>query len=162
MSNLNKLISCTWMSIDALSGELPLFLLYVNKFQNRLHRIDATKHTLPTIQRSLSCKKFSMASTFTPSKPPLNCSLFFLCFLNFVLAVCLTSLSLSFNAGPIVDMSRAGELQITKGGQSQQRKDVGNRERTLPLFHIRSKTSVSQWDKSWTGGTLALQQTEGS
>lgn len=80
---------CTWMSIDALSGELSLFLLYVNKFQNRLHRIDATKHTLPTIQRSLSCKKFSMVPTSTPSKSPHNCSLFFLTILFFVLAVCL-------------------------------------------------------------------------
>jgi len=74
------------MSIDALSGEVSLFLLYVNKFQNRLHRMDATKHTLPTIQKSLSCKKFSMATTFTPSNPSYNRCFFFCKLLNFVLA----------------------------------------------------------------------------
>lgn len=143
------------MSIDELSGEVSLFLLYVNKFQNRLHRMDATKHTLPTIQRSLSRKKFSMATTFTPSKPPYNSCFFFFKLLNFFFSSLFNSLSFSFNAGPVVDISCTSELQITKGGQSQQMRDMGKRERTLPLFRIRSKTSVSQRDERWTGGTLA-------
>lgn len=141
---------------DELSGEVSLFLLYVNKFQNRLHRMDATKHTLPTIQRSLSRKKFSMATTFTPSKPTYNSFFFFFKLLNFFFS-CL-ALSLFVNAGPVVDISCTSKQQITKGGQSQQMRDMGKRERTLPLFRIRSKTSVSQRDERWTGGTLAPRQ----
>lgn len=149
------------MSIDALSGEVSLFLLYVNKFQNRLHRMDATKHTLPTIQKSLSCKKFSMTTTFTPSKPSYNRCFFFFKLLNFVLAARLArslSLSPSFNAGPVVDISCPGELQITKGGLSCHSKGetlVNGRE-NAPLLRMRSKTSVSQRDERQTGGTLWL------
>lgn len=68
------------------------------------------------------------------------------------------ALSLFVNAGPVVDISCTSKQQITKGGQSQQMRDMGKRERTLPLFRIRSKTSVSQRDERWTGGTLAPRQ----
>lgn len=166
-SDLRIKIIKTWftcVSKHGHSGETSLFLLYVNKFQNGLHRMDATKHTLPTIQRSLSCKKFSMATTFTPNRPVhvYDLHLFFLKLFRLVVYLAPSisiRLSVSFNPSPLVDISTAGELQITKGGQIEWSL-VREREHPPlhPLIHKRMKTSASQQDERLTGGSLATRQ----